>query len=214
LVSSWRKGAERLCRLSAGRLCRHSFLVSPLLLTIGDKMMKRCACCLTVWFLFMATAFGHSSAASTRQVRAATFSAKAGFYIQLWRCHACAYIGWQKNVVSTFGRSGIKAFVSDDVMSHYTKQQYWTLKALRLRRLQEAENEGWQLPVFAGPFNSKRAADLVSSQIPSTFTQVFDEIDKKEAETGNSPHWSRQLENCTGNECDIYGFFIQLVRVL
>lgn len=137
--------------------------------------------------------------------------AKPGFYIKFDMCHACAYAVWQKDTISALARAGIKAFVSDVIRSHYTEQSYWTLKSLRLRRV---GNEGWLTPVYAGPFESELSARQTFSRLPAILTPVFDEIDKRRAEIGDTTtHWSRSFDNCSGKQCDIYGFFVQLVRV-
>ncbi len=137
--------------------------------------------------------------------------AKPGFYVQFSMCHACAYKGWQAEVASALAGSGVKASACDAPSSHYTPRQYASLKTLRLRQPQQEEE--WDVNVYAGPMASQRSAAQLRSRIPSLLTEVFDRIDKQHEESGDHPHLVRRLENCTGNQCDIYGFFLQIVRV-
>lgn len=174
--------------------------------------MRRYVCWL-ISLLLVATAFSLSSPAQQRSRKATkstAFSAKPGFYIQFDMYHATMYGGWQNDVVSAFGRAGVKAFVSNDVRSHYTEQTYWTLKALRLRAV---KSESIWLPVYAGPFESESSAKQVFSTLPSILNTVLKQYDKQRAEIGDTTRWSHRLENCTGNQCDLAGFIIQLVRV-
>ena len=174
--------------------------------------MKRYACWLVGLLLFV-TAFNLSSLAQVRgrkHTRVTTSAAKPGFYIQFEMCHACAYWGWQKDIISAFGRSGSQAFVSDDISSHYSEQSYWTLRSLRVRR---GRDEHWSLPVYGGPFETEYSAKRVFSHLPSILNQALDKYDKQRAEIGDTTRWSHQFERCTGNQCQLAGFFIQLVRV-
>ncbi len=180
--------------------------------------MKRYAHCLMTSFVFITAAFSYSLAAQSRstttQARIKKIPANySGFYISFEMCHACAYIGWQRDVVSALGKAGVKGLVSDDVSSHYAPQSYWTLKTLQLRGVKKGEDEDWQLPVYAGPFDSKHAADQVFLQVPSILHPVFDEVDKQRVGLNDNYNRARKFHDCTGNQCDIYGFFVQLVRV-
>jgi hypothetical protein len=179
--------------------------------------MKRIANSLTALLILMFMAVSYSSAADSHstatQGRIKKMAANAGFYISFEMCHACAYIGWQRDIVSALGKADIKALVSDDVRSHYTPQPYWTLNTLQLRGAKKAEAEEWSLPVYAGPFESKHRADRVFSQLPSILNTVFDEVDKQRAGLNDNYNRARKFHDCTGNQCDIYGFFVQLVRV-
>lgn len=65
----------------------------------------------------------------TGQVKARTFRAKPGSFIQFQMCHACAYANWQKETVVAL-RTAIEAFVSQDSSAHYTEQRYWVLPSL------------------------------------------------------------------------------------
>lgn len=148
-----------------------------------------------------------------KQSRATASRAKPGFYIQFEMCHACAFADWQKYTASALARAAVPALVSDDISSHYTEQGYWTLSSIRLRRIR---NEGWPMPLYGGPFESESAARQVFSRLPSILTPVFDQIDRERAAIGDTDYkkyFSRRFQNCSGNQCDIYGFFIQLVRV-
>lgn len=179
--------------------------------------MKRYAYCLTVWFLLMATALSPSSAAqgrNARQTRVKAFPAKPGFYIQFNMCHACSYYGWQKDTVSALGKAGVQALVSDDPLSHHTEQRYQALQSLRLRRVVASRRvtEDWSTPLYAGPFDSEQAARQAFSQLASILKPALDEFDKQRAQIGDKP-WSRQLKDCTGNECKLAGYSVQLVRV-
>lgn len=156
---------------------------------------------------------GESRKKAKRIARVVTSPAKAGFYIQFWMCHACAYGSWQKDTISALGRAGIQALVSDDKSSHYTEQSYWPLRSIRLRNV---KNEDWPTPVYAGPFPSEDSARQVFSRVPSILNPVFDEIDEQRAAIGDTEYknfFSRSFRDCSGNQCDVYGFFVQLVRV-
>lgn len=190
-------------------------------------MIRRYACCITVCFLLMATTLSQSSAAqrrSTRQVRATAFPAKPGFYIQFAMCHACAYVGWQKDTVSALSKAGVQAFVSDDPASGYgyydTEQPYSTREGrpLRLRRVVTSRRvtEDWFKSLYAGPFDSEQAARQVFSHLPSTLKPALDAFIKSRAHLRHEEdvQWSRQLTDCSGNHCRLAGYSFELLRVL
>lgn len=142
----------------------------------------------------------------------ANFHAKPGFYIRLDVCHACAYYGWQRDTISAFQKVEIQAFVAEDTSSHYTKQQYLALPSLQLRKVSQKKDEDWSVPVYVGPFDSEQAAKKEFSKLASTLKSSLDEFDKHGAEVGNKP-LPRQFTDCTGNQCTLAGYFVQLIRV-
>jgi hypothetical protein len=130
-----------------------------------------------------------------------------GFYIQIETCHACAYPDWQREAGEALATSGVAAFASDDIVSRYSDQPFDVVKALPLRKIGD---EGWPIPIYAGPFNTEREARQLLVKLP-TILQAG--IAKTLKATGEQQAVARGLENCSGNHCNLSGYSLNLVRV-
>jgi hypothetical protein len=130
-----------------------------------------------------------------------------GFYIQIDMCHACAYPDWQKEAASALGRYGVQAFASDDIQTHATNNPFYDLKVLPLRTISD---EGWPVPIYAGPFTTDRAARQLMSRLPKI---LENEIAKSKEGSGRQQYVQPVLENCAGNHCDLEGYFLHLIRL-
>jgi hypothetical protein len=136
-----------------------------------------------------------------------------GFYVELDRCHACAYPGWQLMTIQALDKSGPKAWVSDVLGAHRTGRPYETVEDLPMRKVRREES--WMVNVFAGPFDSAEGAKKFIGRLPAILRSNESRLVQQNSAWAQdfAVDDRQQLASCAGNHCDLFGFFVNLIKV-
>lgn len=124
------------------------------------------------------------------RAQSASSGVAPGYYFQLHTCHACAYNDWQKSTIAFFQAQGYQAFlgVGDDKTE--TEQ-----KSAMVKSIKRTKFDGWDVPVYVGPFESEVSVMQALEHFPPILTRMIE----KRGEPSYGSKRSERVRHESGN---------------